>query len=81
MRQVCAVLYTSELVRNLEVCPKCDNHMRVSGRKRLDYFFDADSFVEIGAEVHAVDKLKFRDLKNIKTGSQPLKKPLVKQKL
>jgi acetyl-CoA carboxylase carboxyl transferase subunit beta len=61
-----AVLYRSELERNLEVCPKCDYHMRISARKRLEYFLDEGSQVEIGADVGPVDKLKFRDLKKYK---------------
>jgi acetyl-CoA carboxylase carboxyl transferase subunit beta len=61
-----AVLYRSELERNLEVCPKCSHHMRISARKRLEYFLDAGSEIEIGADVLPVDKLKFRDLKKYK---------------
>ncbi|HEX4045674.1 MAG TPA: acetyl-CoA carboxylase, carboxyltransferase subunit beta [Gammaproteobacteria bacterium] len=58
-----AVLYRSELERNLEVCPKCDYHMRISARKRLEYFLDPQAMVEIAAEVGPEDRLKFRDLK------------------
>lgn len=61
-----AILYRSELERNLEVCPKCDHHMRVSGRKRLEYFLDEGSQVEIAADVVPVDTLKFKDLKKYK---------------
>lgn len=61
-----AVIYHSELERNLDVCPKCDYHMRVSARKRLQYFLDAGNLVEIGAEVGPLDRLKFRDLKKYK---------------
>lgn len=61
-----AILYRSELERNLEVCPKCDYHMRISGRKRLDYFLDEGPKVEIGADVIPHDILKFRDLKKYK---------------
>ncbi len=61
-----AVIYHSELERNLNVCPKCNHHMRVSARKRLQYFLDAGNLVEIGAEVGPVDRLKFRDLKKYK---------------
>jgi acetyl-CoA carboxylase carboxyl transferase subunit beta len=61
-----AVLYRSELERNLEVCPKCSHHMRISARKRLEYFLDAGSEIEIGADVLPVDRLKFRDLKKYK---------------
>lgn len=61
-----AILYRSELERNLEVCPKCDYHMRVSARTRLAYFLDEGSQVEIGADVLPVDRLKFKDLKKYK---------------
>lgn len=61
-----AILYRSELERNFEVCPKCDYHMRVSARKRLEYFLDEGKTIEIGAEVGPVDILKFRDLKKYK---------------
>lgn len=62
-----AVLYRSELERNLEVCPKCQYHMRLSARKRLEYFLDANSQqIEIGTDVGPVDRLKFRDLKKYK---------------
>jgi acetyl-CoA carboxylase carboxyl transferase subunit beta len=61
-----AVLYRSELERNLEICPKCDYHMRINARKRLEYFLDEGSQVEIGADVGPVDVLKFKDLKKYK---------------
>ena len=61
-----AVLYRIELERSFEVCPKCNYHMRVSGRKRLNYFFDAGSFVELAQHVETVDQLKFRDSKRYK---------------
>lgn len=61
-----AVIYHSELERNLHVCPKCDYHMRVSARQRLQYFLDAGNLVEIGADVGPIDRLKFRDLKKYK---------------
>jgi acetyl-CoA carboxylase carboxyl transferase subunit beta len=61
-----AVLYRTELERNLEVCPKCDYHIRISARARLEYFLDEGPKVEIGADVGPVDVLKFRDLKKYK---------------
>jgi len=61
-----AILYRSELERNLEVCPKCDYHMRISARKRLDYFLDEGAKIEIGADVAPVDRLKFKDSKKYK---------------
>lgn len=61
-----AVLYRAELERNLDVCPKCDHHMRIGARRRLDIFLDKTPRVEIGAEVVPVDALKFRDVKKYK---------------
>ncbi len=37
------VLYRAELERNLEVCPKCDHHMRMSARNRLHSLLDEGS--------------------------------------
>ena len=61
-----AVLYKPELDKNLNVCPKCDHHMRVGARRRLDLFLDKENREEIGADVLPVDRLKFRDSKKYK---------------
>ncbi len=61
-----AVLYRAELQRNYEVCPKCEHHIRLSGRRRLGYFFDANTMEEIGAYIEPEDRLKFRDSKKYK---------------
>ena len=61
-----AVLYRAELERNLEVCPKCDHHMRISARNRLLSFLDADSHEEIASELKPIDILKFKDSKRYK---------------
>lgn len=58
-----AILYKAELERNLEVCPKCNHHMRIGGRKRLDVFLDPEGREEIGAELRPSDPLKFKDTK------------------
>jgi len=62
-----AVLYRAELERNLDVCPKCNHHMRVFGRRRLEMFLDSESpKEEIGANLVPFDKLKFKDSKKYK---------------
>ncbi|MCP4879331.1 MAG: acetyl-CoA carboxylase carboxyltransferase subunit beta [Gammaproteobacteria bacterium] len=61
-----AVLYKPELEKNLEVCMKCDHHMRLGARDRLNIFLDTDGRSEIAAEVEPVDRLKFKDLKKYK---------------
>jgi acetyl-CoA carboxylase carboxyl transferase subunit beta len=61
-----SVLYRSELERNLEVCPKCDHHIRIPARRRIDYFLDTATAVEFAADVGPSDPLKFRDIKKYK---------------
>jgi acetyl-CoA carboxylase carboxyl transferase subunit beta len=56
-------LYRKEVERNLHVCPKCDHHMRVGARTRLDFFLDDDTQEEIAASLEPQDPLKFRDSK------------------
>lgn len=61
-----AVLYRPELERNLQVCPKCGDHMRLSARTRLDQFLDAEPRQEIARDLEPVDVLRFRDSKKYK---------------
>jgi len=61
-----AVLYLPDLEKNLSVCTKCDHHMRLPARARLEKFFDADTFSEIAADLEPVDRLKFKDTKKYK---------------
>jgi len=61
-----AILYRAELERNLEVCPKCNYHNRVSGRRRLAAFLDAGSGADVAGELESVDPLKFKDIKKYK---------------
>ncbi|MBS0286989.1 MAG: acetyl-CoA carboxylase carboxyltransferase subunit beta [Proteobacteria bacterium] len=58
-----AVLFRAELERNLDVCPKCDYHNRISARTRLSWFLDKALCEEIGQDIEPQDKLKFKDTK------------------
>jgi acetyl-CoA carboxylase carboxyl transferase subunit beta len=58
-----AVLYRTDLEQNLQVCPKCDHHMRIGARERLNALLDPEGQYEIGQEVVPVDALKFVDSK------------------
>lgn len=60
------VLYYAELERNLEVCPKCNHHMRMKARRRLETFLDENNRHEIAQELEPQDKLKFKDSKRYK---------------
>jgi acetyl-CoA carboxylase carboxyl transferase subunit beta len=61
-----AILYNTELERNLSVCPKCEHHMRISARTRLAMFLDEERREEIGKNIKPVDPLKFKDTKKYK---------------
>ncbi len=61
-----AILYNLELERNFNVCPKCEYHMRISARTRLNMFLDPDGRVEIGKNLKPTDPLKFKDTKKYK---------------
>lgn len=61
-----SVIYKAELERNMEVCPKCSFHMRISARARLTNFLDEGSLTEIAEELSPVDRLKFKDSKRYK---------------
>ncbi len=58
-----SVLYRPELEKNLDVCPKCEHHMRVGARRRLDIFLDKDGREELATDVLPIDRLKFKDVK------------------
>ena len=55
-----AILYKPDLERNAEVCPKCDHHMRIGARRRLELCLDHGA-TELFAELEPVDHLKFKD--------------------
>jgi acetyl-CoA carboxylase carboxyl transferase subunit beta len=61
-----AVLYKPELEKTLDVCPKCDHHMRVGARARLNMFLDPQNRQELATDVEPVDRLKFKDVKKYK---------------
>ncbi|MFC3149737.1 acetyl-CoA carboxylase, carboxyltransferase subunit beta [Litoribrevibacter euphylliae] len=61
-----AILYRPELEKNDDVCPKCDHHMRVTARRRVELFLDAEDRVELAADVQPEDRLKFKDSKRYK---------------
>src|SRR5206468_8969293 len=58
-----AVLYRTDLEKNLNVCPKCGHHGRINARERIEQLLDPEARYEIGSEVVPVDTLKFKDTK------------------
>ena len=61
-----AVLYRPELERNLQVCPKCGHHMRITARVRLEQFLDPGENREIASGLESIDALRFKDAKKYK---------------
>lgn len=61
-----STIYTEELQEASYVCPKCDYHMRISARVRIDSFLDKEGQEEIAPNLVAVDPLKFKDQKKYK---------------
>ena len=53
-----AALYKPELEKTLDVCPKCNHHMRINARTRLDIFLDKEGREEIAADLEPVDRIK-----------------------
>jgi len=57
------IIYKKEFEKNLQVCPKCNYHFRISARQRVKYFVDIGSFEEINTELSTSDPLNFKDIK------------------
>ena len=60
------ILYVPELESNLFVCTKCDHHIRIGARKRLEIFLDQAETIEISEDKKPKDWLKFKDTKSYK---------------
>ena len=59
-----SVLYRADLDVNLQVCPKCQHHLRISARKRAEHLLDDHNFKELAKDVKPEDFLKFKDVKS-----------------
>ena len=68
------VLYQEELERLLYVCPKCNHHLRISARKRLENFLDLENQVEKKKKIQSADPLKFKNQKKYKDRYQDAQK-------
>jgi acetyl-CoA carboxylase carboxyl transferase subunit beta len=69
-----SVLYKAELERNMHVCPKCDHHMRIGARERLESFLDPGTCTELGEGLTPEDPLRFRDTKRYRDRLQQAQK-------
>ncbi|NIO16292.1 MAG: acetyl-CoA carboxylase carboxyltransferase subunit beta [Deltaproteobacteria bacterium] len=55
------IIYRKEVERNLNVCPKCKYHFRISVSQRIESLLEEGSFSEFGAEYQSEDILGFKD--------------------
>lgn len=60
------IIYKKEVERNLDVCPKCNYHFRISARSRINITFDEGTFIETNEKIEPIDALDFKDLKRYK---------------
>ncbi len=57
------MVYKKEVLRNINVCPKCDYHFRISPRERLEMLLDDGRYEEFDVDIAPVDALGFKDVK------------------
>src|SRR5260370_1993940 len=57
------ILYRKEVEANLNLCPKCGYHLRLTARERFDILFDDKSYKEFAEKIRSSDPLEFRDTK------------------
>lgn len=69
-----ATLFHETLEKNADVCPKCDYHIRISARRRIEIFLDSKGQKELDPDLEPLDSLKFKDLKRYKDRLQTAKK-------
>ena len=58
------IVYKKEVLRNANVCPKCNYHFRIRARERLQGLVDNGMFEELDNEITSSDPLKFKDTKS-----------------
>ena len=54
------MLYRKTVTENLEVCPQCQHHFRVGGRKRVAQLVDENTFEELFTDIGPTDPLEFK---------------------
>src|SRR5437660_792524 len=55
------LIHANELGANVNCCPKCDYHYRLSADERINTLADPDTFHELFADLTSVDTLNFVD--------------------
>jgi acetyl-CoA carboxylase carboxyl transferase subunit beta len=58
------MMFFKEVEKLNHICPKCNHHMRIGAKKRIEILADKDSFVEIDDKLQPTDPLRFVDSKS-----------------
>ncbi|RXK11942.1 acetyl-CoA carboxylase carboxyl transferase subunit beta [Halarcobacter mediterraneus] len=61
-----SLMFFKEVENQNNICPKCNFHMRIGAKRRIEILSDADSFVEYDSDLKPIDPLKFVDKKSYK---------------
>src|SRR6266436_3383541 len=56
------VIHELELIENQRICPHCDYHFPQTAKERIEILLDPGSFVEMDANLHSVDALRFQGM-------------------
>jgi acetyl-CoA carboxylase carboxyl transferase subunit beta len=68
------IVYKKEIDKNLQVCPKCNYHFRISAKERIDLIADEGSFTEMDSDITPGDPLNFKDSVSYKNRIEENKK-------
>ena len=56
-----SLMFFKEVENQDNICPKCNFHMRIGAKRRIEILTDENSFVEFDADLRPNDPLKFVD--------------------
>lgn len=59
-----SIVWKKDLEANLNVCPRCQHHYRISAQRRLEILFDEGRHLEHDANLASSDPLKFVDTRS-----------------
>jgi len=57
------IVYRKEVEANLNTCPKCAYHFRLTASERFEILFDDNKYKEFATDIRSGDPLGFRDTK------------------
>ena len=58
-----SIVWNKELEENLQVCPRCSYHFKISAQRRLEFLLDGQEYKEFADGIRSTDPLGFHDKK------------------